>query len=244
MVGSWKMTYFGGGGDDLFSAAIMLVSGSLKVFDPSQTWVNYIDYIAMEALQCTYHVSSYVNVGHWWVINIYIYTHTYIVRKCCIQMYEYAYNDHIHIITVLHRMLYHTKGLHTGIVPRNCRSSNVQMISSLSSHATAPGCKGQRKEPSANVHPAARPDEGWFCRYLAVWQVENISNLYPYTWNWGNLWQNVWHRATSSRTIKLVEKHWECEGHYKSGLNLGWFQQRGSILCGPRSAPQARIYRA
>ena len=105
------------------------------------------------------------------------------------------------------------KWLQNGFVPRNCRSSDVEMISSLSSHATAPGCKGQRKEPSANVHPAARPDEGWFCTYLAVWQAENISNLYPFfskdTWNWGNLWQNVWHRATSSRTIKLVEKHWE-----------------------------------
>ena len=40
---------------------------------------------------------------------MYIYTHTYIVRKCCIQMYEYTYNDHIHIISVLHLMLYHTK---------------------------------------------------------------------------------------------------------------------------------------
>ena len=43
------------------------------------------------------------------LICIYIYTHTYIVRTCCIQMYEYAHNDHIHIISVLHLMLYHAK---------------------------------------------------------------------------------------------------------------------------------------
>ena len=97
-----------------------------------------------------------------------IYTHIHILCANAVHKCTLTINDHIHIITVLHRMLYHTKGLRTGFVPRNCRSSNVQMISSLSSHATAPGCKGQRKEPSANVHPAARPDEGWFCTYLAV----------------------------------------------------------------------------
>lgn len=79
--------FFLGGGWPVFSSYVSF--REFKAFDPSQTWVNYMDYIAMEALQCTYHISSYVNVRHWRVTNMYIYTHTYIVRKCCTQMYAY-----------------------------------------------------------------------------------------------------------------------------------------------------------
>lgn len=83
----WENDIFLGGWPDdrpVFSSSYVSFR-EFGAFDPSQTWVNYIDYIAMEALQCTYHVSSYVNVRHWWVtnmcINIYIYTYIY-----CAQM--------------------------------------------------------------------------------------------------------------------------------------------------------------